>query len=108
MSHDQQAAAVLTSPNPFAALFREIADVAQATLRRSAYFELRDLSCDFSGGILTLHGSVPTYYLKQIAQASVIDVPGVVEVHNRVEVTPARVTSGLNATWREQELLASA
>jgi hypothetical protein len=108
MSNEQEALAVLSQPNPFVTLFREIAEIAQAALRRSAYFELRNVSCDYSGGILTLHGRVPTYHLKQIAQASVADLPGVVEVHNRLEVTPDRGLSNLNTGWREHEMLASA
>jgi hypothetical protein len=108
MSPNQEAIATLTRPNPFAALFQEIADIAQAALRRSAYFELRDVSCDFSGGILTLYGKVPTYHLKQLAQASVAEVPGVVEVHNRVEVTSPRDYQNTNHGWREHEALVSA
>jgi osmotically-inducible protein OsmY len=107
MSSDQEAIAILTRPNPFAALFQEIAEIAQAALRRSAYCELRDVSCDYSGGILTLRGRVPTYHLKQIAQASVADVPGVVEVHNRVEVASAGVPPSLNTGLSEHETLAS-
>jgi osmotically-inducible protein OsmY len=108
MSSNQEAIAALTRPNPFAALFQEIAEIAQAALRRSAYFELRNVSCDYSGGILTLHGHVPTYHLKQIAQASVAEVPGVVEVHNRVEVTASGAFQNPNAGWREHEMLVSA
>jgi osmotically-inducible protein OsmY len=108
MSDNHEATAVLSRPNPFAALFQEIADLAQAVLRRSSYFELHNVSCDFSGGILTLQGRVPTYHLKQLAQACVADVPGVIEIHNRVEVTSARASQTLNAEWREHELLASA
>ena len=108
MSRDQETTALLTRPNPFAALFQEIREIAEAVLRRSAYVELHNVSCDYSGGILTLNGRVATYYLKQLAQASVADVPGVVEIHNCVEVTPAAVSQGLNAGWREHELLASA
>jgi osmotically-inducible protein OsmY len=107
MSGDQETEAVLSRPNPFAVLFEEIAEIAQAALRRSAYFELHNVSCDYSGGVLTLRGRVPTYYLKQIAQASVADVPGVVEVHNRVEVTSGRAAVGFNAGRREHEMLAS-
>jgi len=86
MSPNRQPTALLDRPNPFAALFQEIADIAQQTLRQSSYFELHDVSCEFSGGVLTLRGRVPSYHLKQLAQASVTEVPGVVEVHNRVEV----------------------
>jgi osmotically-inducible protein OsmY len=108
MSPEQETIAVLSRPNPFTALFQEIAEVAQAALRRSAYFELHNVSCDYSGGVLTLRGRVPTYYLKQVAQASVADVPGVVEVHNRLEVTSGRAATGFDAGWREPELLATA
>ena len=98
--------ALLDRPNPFAALFEEIAGIAQQVLRQSSYFELRDVSCEFSGGILTLRGRVPSYHLKQLAQASVVDVPGVVEVHNRVEVvTPGRVAD--NFGWRTHGTVAS-
>jgi osmotically-inducible protein OsmY len=78
--------AFLNRPNPFGSLFREIAETARVALRRSAYFELRDVSCDFSGGVLTLSGRVPSYHLKQLAQTAVANVPGVVEIDNHVEV----------------------
>jgi hypothetical protein len=101
----RQPTAVLDRPNPFAALFQEIAEIAQQALRRSSYFELREVCCDFSGGILTLRGRVPSYHLKQMAQASVAEVPGVVEVNNRLEVVMPR--SSQNPDWRERETLAS-
>ena len=105
MSPNRLPTALLDRPNPFAALFQEIAEIAQQVLRQSSYFELRDVSCDFSGAILTLSGHVPTYHLKQLAQASVADVPGVVEVHNRVEVVMPRLSQNLG--WRQRESLAS-
>jgi hypothetical protein len=108
MSPKQQATAALARANPFATLFQEIAEIAQTALRQSPYFELHNVSCDFSGGILTLHGRLPTYYLKQLAQASVAEVPGVIEVHNRVEVTAPRSVDSATIGWREHELLASA
>jgi osmotically-inducible protein OsmY len=105
MTTHQDPVATLSRRDPFASLFQEISEIAQAALRRSSYFELRDISCDFSGGILTLQGRVPSYHLKQLAQASVADVPGVVEVHNRVEVVMPRLSP--NSGWRERETLAS-
>jgi hypothetical protein len=107
MSGDQETQAVLSRPSPLAVLFEEIAEIAQAALRRSAYFELHDVTCDFSGGVLTLRGRVPTYYLKQVAQASVGDVPGVVEVCNLVEVSSGRPAVGFDVGRREHELLAT-
>lgn len=93
-------AAWLDHPNPFAALFQEIAEIAQTALRQSSYTELRGVSCEFSGGVLTLQGRVPSYHLKQLAQASVAHVPGVVEVRNRVEVA---ATGHFQDAWREDE-----
>jgi osmotically-inducible protein OsmY len=103
MTREGQLMDVLDRPNPFAALFVEIAEIAEAALRRSSYFELHNVACDFSSGVLTLRGCVPSYHLKQLAQASVADVPGVIEVHNRVEVvTPS---PSYNAAWREHEAI---
>jgi hypothetical protein len=86
MACKRRLAAVLDRPNPFAALFQEITEIARARLRQSSYIELHDVGCEFSGGILTLCGRVPSYHMKQLAQSCVADVPGVVEVHNRVDV----------------------
>ena len=101
MSPYQEPTAVLDRPNPFATLFREIAEIAQARLRRSSYFELRDISCDFCSGTLTLRGHVPSYHLKQVAQASVAEVPGVVEVDNRIEVVMPRFSRDVRRSQRE-------
>jgi hypothetical protein len=92
MSPHRQPTIALDHPNPFAMLFREIIEIAQTALRRSSYYELHDVSCDFHGGTLTLHGRLPTYHLKQLAQASVAEVPGVVEVDNCIEVVSPRQT----------------
>jgi hypothetical protein len=98
MSAHRQPTAVMDRPNPFATLFQEIADIAQATLRQSPYPVLHELSCEFSGGVLTLRGKVASYRLKQLAQATVAEVPGVIEVHNRVEVIETRATPDL--AWK--------
>jgi hypothetical protein len=79
-------AAILNRPNPFGFVFHEIAELARAELRRSSYTELRDVDCDFSGGILTLSGRVPSFHLKQMAQTVVADVRGVMEIDNLLEV----------------------
>ena len=105
MSPYQEPRPLLDRPNPFAVLFQEIAELAQATLRQSPYFELRAVSCDFSGGILTLRGHLPSYHLKQLAQATVAEVPGVVEVHNQVEVVTPRPAQ--NHGWSRPSTLLS-
>jgi hypothetical protein len=106
MSPHRRPTAVLDRPNPFASLFQEITEIAQAALRQSAYFELREVSCDFHGGVLTLRGRLTSYHLKQLAQTAVAEVPGVIEVDNRVEVAVPRPSR--DATWSERGMLVSA
>jgi osmotically-inducible protein OsmY len=55
-------------------------------LCRSGYLALRAVVCDTRGGIVRLRGSLPTYYLKQVAQATVAEVDGVRRIINRIVV----------------------
>ena len=42
---------------------------AQADLSNSQYVALRKLSCEVKGGVLILHGRIPSFHLKQIAHS---------------------------------------
>jgi len=64
-----------------------ISEAARGRLRDSAYFALRDIDCVHQDGVLTLRGRLPSYYLKQMAQASVSQIAGVRAVANQIEVT---------------------
>jgi len=59
---------------------------AEARLRANAYLALKNISCEFHEGVLTLRGCLPSYYLKQVAQAAVVGVEGVFRIDNRIEV----------------------
>lgn len=61
-------------------------EAAERRLRQSPYIELRRISCSVREGVLTLFGSVPSYYLKQMAQNVVGRLPGVREIENCLEV----------------------
>jgi osmotically-inducible protein OsmY len=63
---------------------------AEARLRDSGYSALRHVSCQFHDGALVLRGSVPTHYLKQLAQHLVTGLDAVAQVENHIEVTPLR------------------
>ena len=39
----------------------------QDALEHSSYSPIRTLECEFNDGRLTLHGQVPTYFMKQVA-----------------------------------------
>jgi osmotically-inducible protein OsmY len=57
-------------------------------LQRSGYAALSMISCEFQGdsGTLHLRGSVPSYFLKQVAQELVVDLDGVRFVNNQISV----------------------
>ena len=62
--------------------------MVESQMRHSGYYELHHISCSFHEGVLILRGCVSSYYLKQLAQSLVCQVPGVEEVNNRLEVVP--------------------
>jgi osmotically-inducible protein OsmY len=64
----------------------EIKQVAQDRLRQSPHVLLREVVCEFHRGVLVLHGRVPSFYYKQLAQEAIAGVDGVVEVINEIEV----------------------
>jgi len=59
---------------------------AKEQLGQSGYLALRDVTCVASDGVVTLHGRLPSYYLKQVAQEITLGVEGVRHVVNRIEV----------------------
>ncbi len=64
----------------------EIEHKTQDALSRSGYLALRDVSCVSSEGVIFLHGRVPSFYLKQVAQEIAFGAEGVRRVINRIEV----------------------
>jgi hypothetical protein len=74
----------------YAALLPPAADVAalaERLLRSHSYLALKNVSCEYCDGVLTLRGCLPTYYLKQLAQAAVGQLDGVRHIVNDIEVT---------------------
>jgi len=67
---------------------RRLAAQAAAILKKSSYAELRCIVCEACGDVLTLSGSVPTYFHKQLAQASLMNwLPEVGKIENNLLVT---------------------
>lgn len=64
----------------------ELGETAQDHLRRSPYSAIRRVSCEVRHATLVLHGRLPSYYLKQVAQETVARLDGVIQVVNEVEV----------------------
>jgi hypothetical protein len=66
---------------------QEIETRIRQALDRSRYHQLRFVYCGFRDGVLTLRGSVESYYLKQLAQTvALTQVRGGVIVENHVRV----------------------
>ncbi|WP_437201065.1 BON domain-containing protein [Planctomicrobium sp. SH664] len=55
---------------------------------------LSGLQVSTSAGVVTLQGTVPSYYMKQLAQQAAMDVPGVTRIDSQLVVT-ALATSKL-------------
>ncbi len=72
--------------------FPAIDRLAEDRFRVSGYLALRDVACIASDGVAYLHGCLPSYYLKQLAQEIAAGVDGVRLVVNKIEVmAPARI-----------------
>ncbi len=64
----------------------EIHREAEERFRESSYLAVRTISCTVGDGVIHLHGSLPSHYLKQVAQELASSVEGVRQVINRIEV----------------------
>jgi hypothetical protein len=62
---------------------------AETCLRSNSYLALKNVTCDYHEGVLTLRGCLPSYYLKQVAQTAVARVAGVERIVNEIEVISA-------------------
>lgn len=60
----------------------------EKSLKASGRFRDHDLRCDVYNGEVTLRGRVTSWYCKQVAQQTAIEVPEVAIVHNLIEVIP--------------------
>lgn len=69
------------SPRPLGLL-----EQAERSLRSNSYLALKNLSCELEGGVLTLRGCVPTYYLRDLAASAVERLEGVEQVVNEIQV----------------------
>jgi osmotically-inducible protein OsmY len=63
-----------------------VGELAEVRLRNNTYLALKNVSCEYEGGRLTLRGCLPSYYLKQVAQELVLGVAGVREIVNNIKV----------------------
>ena len=75
-----------THESPILREQQQVTSQARSRLERSAYYALKRIACDFHEGVLTLRGRVPSFYLKQLAQALLVGLDHVEVLVNHVEV----------------------
>jgi osmotically-inducible protein OsmY len=62
------------------------ASALQQQLRSSPYWSVRQLNCHVDQGSIVLRGTVPCFYLKQVAQSVAVKTVGVECVRSDIEV----------------------
>ena len=64
------------------------ASALQQQLQGSPYWSVRQLSCDMEQDRVVLRGTVPCFYLKQVAQALALKTVGIGPLRSDIEVRP--------------------
>jgi osmotically-inducible protein OsmY len=63
-----------------------LAEHVERALRATGYGPLRGIQLAVQGRLVILGGRVPSYHLKQVAQATALAVPGAHQVRNDLDV----------------------
>ncbi len=74
------------APRPMTIVSDSVAKRCQSILRESSHQSLRRLTCVFHEGALSIRGMVPSFFLKQLAQATIGKLGIVAEIDNQVLV----------------------
>ena len=64
----------------------EIRLAVERSLRSSGYYSVREVRSLVEDGVVMLFGTLPSYYMKQIAQTVVMNLEMVMRVENHCEV----------------------
>ncbi len=64
------------------------AAVLQQQFRCSPYWSVRQLICGFDRGCVTIRGTLPSYYLKQVAQTIAMKSLGNDHIYSDIDVQP--------------------
>jgi hypothetical protein len=72
--------------NEVSAVLCPVERAARKRLAKTGYRSLDSVRCQFDDGTLTLRGSVPSYYHKQVAQEAIRNVNDVDTIVNEINV----------------------
>jgi len=59
---------------------------AHRLLHATGHYALRAIACEMEGDTLIMVGKVQTFYQKQLAQAALLNQPGIPAISNRIHV----------------------
>ena len=59
---------------------------AYSLLHATGHYALRAIVCEMEGDTLIMVGTVQTFYQKQLAQAALLNQPGIPAISNRIHV----------------------
>jgi osmotically-inducible protein OsmY len=96
-AHEAKEALPDTVPRPAESLGDlPLAERVERAVRATGYPSLRAIEVAASQRLIILRGRVPSYYMKQMAQAAAVAVPGVCDLRNDLDVvTPAGRTGAM-------------
>ena len=63
-----------------------LGECVERALRATGYMPLRGIEVTVQAQLVILGGRVPSYYLKQLAQATALAIPGTHQIHNGLDV----------------------
>ena len=63
-----------------------LADAVRSALDKTGHGRLRRIDVEVEGQTVFLRGRLPSFYLKQMAQVTVLAVPGVALLRNEIQV----------------------
>ena len=73
---------------------------AKERLKMALYPPVRNVFCDYDDGVLFLHGEVPSFFEKQLAQEAVFKLNGVTRVVNEIKVAGSPKSGDVAAKYR--------
>jgi osmotically-inducible protein OsmY len=65
---------------------RSIREKVDRALQESGYAPLRRIECEVSDGVVELTGSVPSFYVKQLAQTAILRLEQIRGIRNHLRV----------------------
>ncbi len=74
-----------------------VTEIVETRLRENMYVALRTVRCHFNDGLLTLHGIVPTFYVKQVILSLLEDLEceGLKRINDEIDVVNPRGLSSV-------------